>query len=160
MLFVVNVILFMNWHLVCKPFGQLVAKPCIHINFPSHPIHAKRKECGAPLLQKVCRSGHTCFQPIKVYMYYPIKTTLTRLFNHKEFFSLCERWRTRHASSEYMGDIYDGWIWEEWQSWNGHDFLAASYSLAATLNLDWFQPFSLDSTFQTLIDPMLTTLWV
>lgn len=125
-------------------FGALIAKPCVHIEFPNHPLRTKQMQCGASLLQRVCRSSRISFQPYKVYAYYPIKTALARLFNRKGFFSLCEHWRTRNASSEYMhmGDIYDGQVWKDWQCWNGRDFLATPYSLAVTLNLDWFQPFS------------------
>ena len=123
-------------------FGTLVAKCCIHIEFPCHPLRTKRKQCGTSLLQRVCRGTKVSFQPYKVYAYYPIKTALARLFNRKGFFSLCEQWRTRCTSSEYMGDIYDGQVWKDWQCWDGRDFLATPYSLAVTLNLDWFQPFS------------------
>lgn len=123
-------------------FGQLVTKSCVHINFPNHPIHTRRKQCGGSLLQRACRGSKTCFQPFKAYPYYPIKTALTCLFNREGFFSLCEQWRTRTASSEYMGDIYDGQVWKDWQCWNRCDFLASPYCLAVTLNLDWFQPFS------------------
>ena len=91
-------------------FGTLVAKSCVHIEFPNHPLRTKRKQCGVSLFQRVCRSSKISFQPYKVYAYYPIKTALARLFNRKGFFSLCEHWRTRNPSSEYMGDIYDSCI--------------------------------------------------
>ena len=123
-------------------FGAVDVKSCIHIKFPNHPLRSKRQQCGASLLQKVCRDSKIAFQPYKTYAYYPIKTALARFFNREGFFSLSEQWRTRNASSEYMGDVYDGQVWKDWQCWHGRDFLAVPYSLVVTLNLDWFQPFS------------------
>lgn len=45
-------------------------------------------------------------------------------------------------NSELMGDVYDGRMWSNFQCPNGRNFLAAPYSLATMLNLDWFQPFT------------------
>ena len=41
----------------------------------------------------------------------------------------------------YLGDIYDGRIWHEFNSLIGHNFLSAPMSYLLTLNVDWFQPF-------------------
>lgn len=122
--------------------GTLTSKQCIHVEFPNHTQHAKRKPCGAPLLQRIAGANRTLLRPFKVYAYYPIKATLTRLFNRPGFLSLCEKWRQRRAGDEIMGDIYDGQIWNEFQHQDGRNFLAAPNSLATALNLDWFQPFT------------------
>ena len=41
----------------------------------------------------------------------------------------------------YLGNIYDGCIWHEFNSPIGHNFLSAPMSYLLTLNVDWFQPF-------------------
>ena len=41
----------------------------------------------------------------------------------------------------YLGDIYDGRIWHEFNSPIGHNLLSAPMSYILTLNVDWFQPF-------------------
>jgi len=43
--------------------------------------------------------------------------------------------------TEYMNGVHDGNIWKEWQ-WNDCNFLLTPYSLATSLNLDWFQPYT------------------
>lgn len=45
-------------------------------------------------------------------------------------------------NSELMDDVYDGRMWSNFQCPNRQNFLAAPYSLATMLNLDWFQPFT------------------
>ena len=122
--------------------GQLTAKQCVHIQFPHHPCYIYRQPCGTPLLHKVCRGSNVQFQPYKVYLYQPITKTLTRLCNRSNFLLMCERWRQLTAYTEYMSDVYDGNIWKEWQCWKGRNFLSLPYSLATTLNLDWFQPYT------------------
>lgn len=124
--------------------GQLTIKQCIHIQFPNHPFNIYRQPCDTPLLQKVSRrrSSDLQFQPYKVYPYQPIKKALTRLCNRSNFLKMVEHWRQIKVNEEYLSDIYDGNIWREWQHWNGRNFLLTSYSLATTLNLDWFQPYT------------------
>ena len=125
-------------------FGHLVTKHCSHVSFPNHPMHARRQPCGAPLLQKVHKNNidHLTFRPFKTYVYHPILTSLSRLFNRTGFSTMCEHWRERHKNTEFMTDIYDGRLWQEWQVKNGKDFLASPFSLVTTINLDWFQPFT------------------
>ena len=38
-------------------------------------------------------------------------------------------------------DIYDGKIWQEFQTYNGQPFLSLPYNFAFQLNVDWFQPY-------------------
>ncbi len=38
-------------------------------------------------------------------------------------------------------DIYDGLVWEKFQSVNGRPFLQVPNNLGLILNLDWFNPF-------------------
>ena len=122
-----------------SPAGQVIIKHCIHVEFPNHPMHSKRQPCGTPLLQKISRVrvGNTQLQPFKIYPYYPIKVALSRLFNRSGFLSMCEHWRKRQTNLEYLGDIYDGNMWKDYQT-----FLAVPHSLVTCLNLDWFQPFT------------------
>lgn len=124
-------------------FGNLVTKHCAHITFPNHPMRSRRKQCGAPLLQKVYKNNnHVIFRPFKIYVYHPISNALSRLFNRTGFATICEHWRQRHEYPGYMTDVYDGRLWEEWQVMDGRDFLASPFSLVTTINLDWFQPFT------------------
>ena len=41
----------------------------------------------------------------------------------------------------YLGDIYDGRIWHEFNSPIGHNFLSVPMSSLLRLNVGWFQPF-------------------
>ena len=42
----------------------------------------------------------------------------------------------------FLRGIYCGEVWKEFQCANGKKFLAAPYSLATMINVDWFQPFT------------------
>lgn len=123
-------------------FGNLVTKHCAHVTFPNHPMHTRRRQCGTPLLQTVHIKNNTTFRPLKIYVYHPISTALSCLFNRTGFAAMCEHWRHRHKHTDYMTDVYDGRLWQEWQVMNGQDFLASPFSLVTTINLDWFQPFT------------------
>ena len=125
-------------------FGHLVTKHCAHVSFPNHPMRTRREPCRAPLLQKVCKNNSDCatFRPFKLYVYNPISNTLSRLFNRTGFSKMCEHWRQRHKNMEYMTDVYDGMLWQEWQVKNERDFLVSPFSLVTIINLDWFQPFT------------------
>ena len=123
--------------------GTVTSKSCIHISFPNHPHRNRRKECGANLLKTVRKSsGKIELKPIKVYCYHPLKASLSILFSRTGFFSLTERWRNRDISTEMMGDIYDGKVWQEFMQVNGRAFLTNPFNLLLSLNVDWFQPFS------------------
>ena len=74
--------------------------------------------------------------------YYPIRAALARLFSRPGFLLMCEQWRKRKTTGEYMGDIYDGQVWNDFQSPDGINFLSVPYSFTTTSNLDWFQPFT------------------
>lgn len=106
-------------------FGHLVTKHCAHVGFPNHPMCTKQKQCGAPLLHKICRSNtnHVTFQPFKIYVYHPISIALSHLSNCTGFSTTCEHWRQHHEDTEYMTDIYDGQLWKGWQVRNECDFL-------------------------------------
>lgn len=43
--------------------------------------------------------------------------------------------------SGYLGDIYDGNVWNFFCSDNCHNFLRSPYNLLLALNVDWFEPF-------------------
>ena len=106
-------------------------------------MRSRRKQCGAPLLQKVHKNNnHVILRPFKIYTYHPISNALSCLFNHTGFATICEHWRQRHEYPGYMTDVYDGRLWEEWQVMDGRDFLASPFSLDTTIYLDWFQPFT------------------
>ena len=79
--------------------------------------------------------------PIKLYAYYPIKASLTKLYRRKNFHNSCEAWRKRRKISGLYTDIYDGAVWEEFLSVDGKPFLSSPYNLALKLNVDWIQPF-------------------
>ena len=40
-----------------------------------------------------------------------------------------------------MADIYDGAVWQSFQSIDGKEFLSSRYLLGLLLNVDWFNPY-------------------
>ena len=41
-----------------------------------------------------------------------------------------------------MVDVFDGWVWRDFQIYEGVPFLAAPRNYAFMLNVDWMQPFN------------------
>ena len=61
---------------------------------------------------------------------------------HPDFFVLCEAWQKRPANGGEYCDIYDGRIWDEFQTFDDKPFLSLPFNFALQLNTDWFQPFT------------------
>ena len=114
--------------------GQLQSRNCQHVAYPNHPQTARRKTCGTPLMKKVRMKAGTSLQPFKVYPYCSIRESIARLVARAGFLELCEQWRARQhqCPSEYLGDIYDGRIWHDFNS----DEDLASWVHLLTLNVD------------------------
>ena len=123
--------------------GETISKCCRHVSYPNHPQPSRRQQCGAILLKKVRSGRGHKLVPIKVFPYMPLQKSLQSLANRPDFISACEQWRERMRifPNAYLGDIYDGRIWHEFNSPIGHNFLSAPMSYLLTLNVDWFQPF-------------------
>ena len=96
-----------------------------------------KKTCGAELLRKVKCGKKYKFVPKKIYIYSPLKLSLSRLFQKKEFITDIEKWRTRVSECNVLSDVYDGNIWKELSS--PGQFLSTPFSLALRLNIDWFR---------------------
>ena len=113
-------------------------KKCQHIAFPNHPTASFCTPCESPLLRKISsQQGKERFLPYKVYSYQSLKDAITRLLRQKGFLESCEQWRQRSSMPNYLGDVYDGCVWNDFS-----EFLSQQYSWCLALNVDWFQPFS------------------
>ena len=78
--------------------------------------------------------------PFLTYAYRPVKTRLCELLNRPGFEDLCERWRSRGVPPGYLGDVYDGSVWRDFQSVDGKPFLSTKNNYALSIFVDWFQP--------------------
>ena len=123
--------------------GQLISKNCCHIAYPKHPHASRRKSCGSLLLKKVRTKSGTTLQPVKVYPYCSLKESIAHLAIRPGFLEMCEKWRSRPdiISSQYLGDIYDGRVWCDFNSSDGFMFLTSPFCYLLTINVDWFEPF-------------------
>lgn len=72
--------------------------------------------------------------------YQSLKSSIQRLVSKQGFVENCEQWRSRTAPSGYLCDIFDGSLWNEFNS-TEKNFLTHPYCYMLTLNVDWFQPF-------------------
>jgi len=124
--------------------GLKRSKYCVYIAYPNHPRNLMRKECGALLLQKVVKSTSLYdLRQFRTYVYQPLESALGHLLLRANFLKLTEHWRNLPVIDNcFLRDIYCGEVWKEFQCPNGRNFLAAPYSLATMINVDWFQPFT------------------
>ena len=118
------------------------SKHCTNVAYPNHPMVRKRKNCNTQLLKKVKRKRQTYSN--KKFPYQPIFKSLSYLINKEGFIDACKEWRNRLSvvPDSYLGDVYDGEVWHEYNSDTTKHFLASPHSYLLTLNVDWFQPFS------------------
>ena len=102
--------------------------------------------CGAYLMKiiKTSSDAHTRVKPIKLYAYQSLKVAMTNLLNRYGFLKQCEQWRKREKTllAGYLGDIFDGRVWQSFYVKDDIDFLNLPYNYCLSLNLDWFQPYS------------------
>ena len=108
--------------------GETRSKCCRHVSYPNHP--QPWQQCGAILLIKVRSGRGHKLVPIKVFPYMALQKSLQSLANRADFISACEQWRGRMeiVPNAYLGDIYNGHIWHEFNSPIGHNFLSAPMS--------------------------------
>ena len=119
-------------------------KICEFIQFPNHTHKSRRRPCNTPLMNKVKTKNGFVLKPKKIYCYQSLISSIKRLFLKPGFADQCEHWRKRcsEGSVDYLGDVYDGKVWKDFQYYNGEPFLAAPHNLSLSLNIDWFNPYS------------------
>ena len=117
-------------------------KLCSHVEFPNHPHRSRRNPCGNPLLKEVVlKNGSKALYPKKVYCYRSIKDGLKDIMSRTGIFDSCEEWRCRNVPEGYLGDVYDGKVWQNFYDVDGTPFLSQPHNVAFMLNCDWFQPY-------------------
>jgi len=112
-------------------------KYCKNVPFPAHPDETM---CNANLLEYVQKKGKTVPQPIRLYFYQSLKSSLSISFQRPNFVDACSFWKLRSAviPQDWLGDVYDWNVWKELQQTG---FFDSPYNLALALNVDWFQPY-------------------
>ena len=117
--------------------GVQCAKTCTNTYYS----RGKRKTCGAKLTSKVTlNNGKTCFYPIKYFCSNSIIRELERLVQKEGFASKCEEWRKRNVGADEVADVFDGKIWQSFQTVRDIDFLKCARNYGLMLNFDFFQP--------------------
>ena len=117
--------------------NQQCAKTCSNTFYS----RGKRNTCGATLLTKVMlKHGKECFYPIKYYCCNSISNDLEKLVQREGFGELCEKWRQRKLAENEMADVYDGNLWQSYQTVKGKHLLKSPRNYGMMLNFDFFQP--------------------
>lgn len=135
-----------------KEGSNELPKQCPHVEMPNHPHALQRKLCSAYLMKTFSKSMSKV-RPFKLYAYQSLKDAMTNLVNRNHFLKLCDHWRNRCANlpEGYLGDIYDGNMWKQFQVVDGINFLGSSYNFCFTLNVDWFQPYTHTREFPKVV---------
>lgn len=132
---------------ITRANGEIESKTCCHVVTPNHPQRSKRRACGCILLKKQKRKNTVVLVPRKVYPYQSLIGTLQKFLKRAEFLEACEHWRNRPTSDSFLGDIYDGEVWEFFKSDAAGRFLSTPHSYLLSMNIDWFQPFVRGTTY-------------
>ncbi len=72
--------------------GCKESKKCCHVEMPEHPHQRQRTECGFLLLKKQHTKKGYRLVPHKVHPYRPLKRSITKLMNKRQFISQCQKW--------------------------------------------------------------------
>ena len=127
--------------IITRANGNHESKRCCHVAHPKHPQVSRRKPCGEILLKKVRTKSGYSLKPIKVYPYMPLEKSFARLVKKDAFVSKCEKWRSRATLDQTYSDVYDGQVWQYFNSVEGKNFLSLPHCYLLTMNVDWFEPF-------------------
>lgn len=124
-------------------FGRKKSKVCNFVSFPNHPHRTQRIPCNVPLLsEKLSVHNELRLIPKKLYPYCPLKDAIGRLVSQPDFLRNCEHWRNRSVPSHILGDVYEGKVWNDFNSDRYDNFLKSPGNLLMALNFDYFQPFT------------------
>ena len=122
--------------------GTVESAKCTFVNYSNHHHPSRREKCNASLMKKAKHGSSYRLIPRKLYMYNSLKASLTKLFGKSGFAYECDLWRNRKKSPGIYTDIYDGLVWEKFQSVGGTPFLQIPNNLGFILNIDWFNSFT------------------
>lgn len=117
------------------------SKQCTFVPYPRHPQISRRSPCNSFLLKSIETPSEQALYPYKMYCYKPLTSTIQEFLLRPDFIQEWENWRSR-VSSDILRDVYDGQMWKSFQNVSGSPFLAAPFSYALVLNIDWFQPYA------------------
>ena len=103
----------------------------------------RKGRCNTMLLRTVeLSSGRKVLYPLKVYCYKSLIESLQEFLRRPGFASMCEEWRKNFLSHPgSYEDVYDGCVWQEFQTVDGMPFLSLPLTFGFMLNIDWFQPY-------------------
>ena len=114
--------------------GTLESIKCTFVRFPDHPRTWHRKVCNTVIVKKVKTShGTVVLKPSQTFCYHSIIDYLQRFLLRPGF---QQSMRARGRKVNVFSDIYDGNIWDQFQSVDGVPFLDAPYNYALTLNVE------------------------
>lgn len=115
----------------------------LHCNNIMRKTKRRTTHCNQMMFRKVfLKGGDEAYYPLKTYCFKSLIESLEDLLCRPGYEELCEHWRSREKLAGYAYDVYDGDIWQSFQTVKGRDFLAKENSYCFQLNIDWFQPFS------------------
>ena len=104
-----------------------------------------RKPCNTLLLKEVRFGSKRFCYPYRKFCYKSIAESLAQLLSRTGFIERCELWRERQGTVDIVEDVYDGKVWSDFQIVNGRDFLSRPHSFGLMMNIDWFQPFNIQT---------------
>lgn len=93
--------------------GLKIPLKCRSVAFANHPHNASLlKEV------KVQDTGKTKYVPLKTFPYESLKTGITNLVSDPNYWTLCDhrRKRNENIANDILADIYDGAIWQDFNS--------------------------------------------
>ena len=117
---------------------------CVYRRFPNHPQTQHRKKCKAVLMKderSKMEIRAISFYPRFIYCYKSLIDSLQEMLLRPGFLYRCQLWRSRQTNAGTYSDVYDGAVWKQFQTYDGHPFLSLTGNLAFQLNIEWFNPF-------------------
>jgi hypothetical protein len=122
---------------VCEKCGKLYDLELAEIKVSGETTRS-RVCCNLPLLK--CDKKSKVWKPVLTYPTVDVETALSSIISRPDLDKLLDHWKSRSLPRGTYGDLYEGDVWREFQTWKGKPFLSES-GIALMLNMDGFQPF-------------------
>jgi hypothetical protein len=109
---------------VCEKCGKLYDRMDAEILVGGVTTRSRRC-CGSPLLKRSTPKS-TTWTPVLTYPCVDVETALSSIVCRPGMDVLLDHWKKRSLPKGTYGDLYEGKMWRDFQTWNGQPFLSES----------------------------------
>ena len=123
---------------VCPTCGKLYDRVQCEVQAGNTAVRSRY--CCDKALLKRSNTHSLLWTPVLTYPCVDVETALNTILRRPGVDLSLDHWKARQFPKGTYGDLYEGELWRDFQTWKGEEFLSGS-GIAVMLNMDGFQPF-------------------